>query len=140
MPTESIKYIKPSGQGGDYTTLTAWDAGEARDLTSSDEVAIAEIAGDWTGVTDSDEAVLDTPWVADATRKIIIRTASEARHAGVWDDSKYNRSNTLRTRIDYVDVDGLQLSVDGNRDSFISNPNRFKYHHQGLHDSRFLRP
>ena len=50
MATEDINYIKPSGQGGDYTTLAGWESGEDGDLTSSDTIAIAEIAGDWSGV------------------------------------------------------------------------------------------
>src|SRR4030067_1226724 len=45
------KTIKPAGQGGDYTSLAAWQAGGLAagrgDLVSRNEIAVAEISGNW---------------------------------------------------------------------------------------------
>jgi hypothetical protein len=111
--TESIKTIKPSGQGGDYTTLAAWEAGEQKNLVSADQIAVAQIAGNWS--TPDTTAVTIDGWTTDATRYIRIYTTPEARHSGKWNTEKYilsvsaGWSQPLGINEQYVRVDGLQI-------------------------------
>lgn len=113
MATEVKRTIKPSGQGGDYTTLAAWEAGEQQDLVANDRYAIAEISGDWTGISDG-PAVVDG-WTSDADHYLHIYTLGSARHAGQWTASAYRiaaNSHTLRVYSSHVRVVGLQLDLD----------------------------
>lgn len=111
--TEVVRTVKPSGQGGDYTTMAAWEAGEQRDLTAMDEIAVAEISGTWS--TPDTTAVTIDGWTTDATRYIKIYTTAEARHPGKWDEGKYrresNNDNAIVINEDYVRFDGLQLKI-----------------------------
>ena len=45
MATEIVHTIRASG--GDYTTLSAWEAAQQRDLVAADEIAVAECYNDW---------------------------------------------------------------------------------------------
>jgi hypothetical protein len=117
--TEVVHTIKPSGQGGDYTTLAAWEAGEQRDLTAADEIAVAQIDGNWSAPDTTQVSI--NGWTTDATRYIKIYTTETARHGGKWDNAKYRLSLTasatyyygLRNYEDYVRVDGLQIDISG---------------------------
>jgi len=110
--TTITKTIKPAGQGGDYTTLFDWEA-QNLDLVTLDQIQVAEIDGDWTGVADTSTVIIDG-WTTDATHYIRIYTTASARHDGVWDDSKYRlkspANNTNLTISDpYVRIEGLQI-------------------------------
>ena len=76
MATESVKTIRASG--GDYSSLSAWEVGERRDLVAADEIAVAEMYDDWpTGLSVNGlEIRSDTNWTSDATRYIHIRAAA----------------------------------------------------------------
>lgn len=87
MATERIRTIKPAGQGGDYTSIAAWEAAEQADLVSLDEVRIGEIDGYWT-TPDTTRVEIDG-WTADSTRYIEVRAVGSARHNGKWDNTKY---------------------------------------------------
>ena len=90
MATEVIKYIKPAGQGGDYPDLFSWEAGEDGDLTYSDTIAIAEIAGDWSGESGENARIYVYGWTTDAARYIEIRADEDNRAGTEWDTSKYS--------------------------------------------------
>jgi hypothetical protein len=111
--TEVVKTICPSGQGCNYTSLSAWEAGEQRDLVALDEIAVAKIQGDWTGVTDTTPVIIDG-FITDSTRYIKIYTTPEARHNGKWDDTKYKlitNGTQIRVQDPHVRIDGLQLKM-----------------------------
>jgi len=102
MATEVIKTIKASG--GDYSSLAAWDAGEARNLPSADEIAVAEFYDflDTGGVVD-----LSGGWTTDPTRYIDIRPGAGQGHQGIYDTSKYRLQAT-----DWAGGDSTILAID----------------------------
>jgi putative hemolysin len=78
MPTTVVKTIRTSG--GDYTTLSAWEAAQQGDLVSADEIRVAECYNDWpSGLVDG---VLIDGWTTDATRYPKITVAEGHRHSG----------------------------------------------------------
>jgi hypothetical protein len=77
MATEIIHAIKTDGTG-DYTTLTAWEAAQQRDLVDADEIAVAEC---YSG--ELSDTILISGWTTDGTRYIHIRPASGAEHGGL---------------------------------------------------------
>jgi hypothetical protein len=110
---DRIRTIRPTGQGGDFTTLAAWEASEQADLVSLGERRIAHIDGDWTGVADTAEVAIDG-WTTDATNYVLIRASDAARHPGKWDATKYRLSvetawggNAITVNENYVNVSGL---------------------------------
>lgn len=112
--TEVVRTIKPSGQGGDYTTLAAWEAGEQRDLTAADEIAVAQIDGNWSSPDTT--AVTINGWTTDATRYIKIYTTAQARHGGKWSGDKYRIApttdvTTLNVNEAYTQIIGLQIAT-----------------------------
>ena len=110
--TESIRIIRQdcTGYSNCYTSLSAWEAAENRNLTVTNEIAVARIEGTWTN-PDTTAVTIDG-WTTDATRYIRIYTAPEARHVGVWSDAKYRLSNSGRAIYNvepYVKIDGIQI-------------------------------
>jgi len=108
MATEVIKTIKPSG--GDYTSLSAWEAGEQRDLVTADEIAVAECYA----MADTTAVVLDG-WTTSSTQYIKIYTPPSERHDGKWNTSKYylrvNSQQVIAIAEQYVVIDGIQAEV-----------------------------
>ena len=100
-----------------YTSLSAWEAGEQRDLTATDEIAVARIEGTWTN-PDTTPVTIDG-WTTDATRYIRIYTTPEARHTGKWDNTRYRlESGNFGAKIvnnqqDYTRIEGLQIHHSG---------------------------
>lgn len=92
MATERLRTIKPAGQGGDYTSLSAWEAGEQADLVALDEYRVGEIQGDWSETTTT--GVTIDGWTTDETRNIIIRTDSANRASADWSTSKFRISTS----------------------------------------------
>lgn len=113
LADESVKTIKPAGQGGNYTTVSAWEVGEAVDLVHRGRVAIGSIEGDWTGITETGPATIDdAAWHTDPTRRIIVRAIGIARHRGKWVDRAYkivSASNVVQVHRADVEVEGLQI-------------------------------
>lgn len=68
MPTISIKTVKPGG-GGDYTSLSAWEAAEQANLVSGDLIKVALCVAD--GVVDTLQCTL-AGWTTDASHYISI--------------------------------------------------------------------
>ena len=110
--------ICPTGQGCDYITLSAWEAAQESNLTGTGP-CIAQIQGDWTGVTDTTAVIIGTGWTTTAADYIRIYTTTAARHTGKWDTTKYRLdiSSLVFTAIDveesFVRIDGLQIRVSG---------------------------
>ena len=78
MATEVVHTIRASG--GDYTTLSAWEAAQQRDLVAVDEIAVAECYNDWpTGLSDQ---VVVSGWTTSASNNVIIRAAAGQSHNG----------------------------------------------------------
>lgn len=105
--------IKPAGQGGDYTTLSAWEAGQQADLPALDEIRVGSIDGDWSAGPDTAAVTIDG-WTTDATRYIEIRTTTAARHPGKWDATKYVLSQSgavapITISESYVKCIGIQF-------------------------------
>jgi len=120
MATEVVKVIDPdNGTGADYTSLSAWEAGEEKDLQQADEIAVAKCRCTG-GSADTDAVVIDGSWNPDATRYIKIWTdPSEGyRHDGKWNDSKYRLVNNadsyaLDVNEPYTKIEGLQIRQTG---------------------------
>lgn len=91
MPSTLTKTIKPTGQGGDYTTRGALLVGEVTDLQVADIILHAQPAGDWTGVTDTvDQAFDDTDgWNSDETHYILFQPDAANLATWTWDEDKY---------------------------------------------------
>lgn len=109
MPTTVTKTVKSAG--GDYTSLSAWEAAQQADLTATDEIRQAEVY-DFTDTT----AVDINGWTTDATRYIRVYMAAANGHAGTWNTSKYNLTvntssvHSLTIQENYVRIEGLQIA------------------------------
>jgi hypothetical protein len=108
MPTTTTKTVKSSG--GDYTSISGFEAGEQADLVAGDKILQAECYN----FADSTSVTIDG-WTTDATRYIRIYAEPTAnRHAGIWSTSKYRLSvssfsNCMVISEDYVRIEGLQV-------------------------------
>lgn len=88
MPTTVVKTIRASG--GDYTTLSAWEAANQGNLVSADEVRVAECYNDWpSGLADTVDVSGST---TDATRYMMITVAPGHRHNGTPRSGFYAKS------------------------------------------------
>jgi len=103
------KTIKPSG--GDYTSLSNWEAGEQADLVAAGNIAVAECYA-----MEDTTAVLIDGWNTDATHYIRITVPSAERHDGKRNTSKYRLkigAHFLNGSVDvaenYTRFEGLQI-------------------------------
>lgn len=100
MPTTITKTVKPSG--GDYTSLSAWEAGEQGDLVTADQIRQAECYA----MADTTPCTIDGS-TTDDTRYMRVYTPSSERHDGTYRTDKY--------RIEVSDVPGLVLADHATR-------------------------
>jgi hypothetical protein len=113
--TQSIQLIKPSGQGGAYTTLATWEAGENTDLVAVNKSIKAEIDGDWSGSVDTTQVTI-SGWTTNSTCSITIEcVGTGSRHEGIWDNTKYTLvgspgSGMIVVSEKYANIIGLQVS------------------------------
>lgn len=117
MATEVISTIRASG--GDYTTLSAWEAGEQRNLVTADEIAVAVCYNDWpTGLVDE----LDiNGWTTDATRYVKVTVAEGHRHNGTPKSGFHMKKTSTATTLVFVRhsytvlewIDAEQLGTSG---------------------------
>src|SRR3990172_5304724 len=109
MPTEIIKTVKPSG--GDYSSLSAWEAGEQGDLPTLDEIHTAECYSMQDTI-----AVIINGWDTSAIRYLKVYTPASERHDGKWNTGKYYLDITSGYALDIYETDahveGIQ--IDGN--------------------------
>lgn len=120
MPTTVVHTIKASG--GDYSSLSAWEAAQQRNLVSLDEIAVAECYGfvDTTAVTVSG-------WTTGINNYIEIRAHPSARATLpiTTDGSRYllqiSTSSTVALQIlqSYTRVSGLQIDCTSNSTNTI---------------------
>ena len=125
MPTEVISTIRASG--GDYTTLSAWEAGEQRNLVTADEIAVAVCYNDWpSGLNDN---VTVAGWTTDATRYVKITVAEGHRHdgapqSGFWitrtTAAQVVRSGQTGTVIEWVDAFSNNTSATDGRAFYLT--------------------
>jgi hypothetical protein len=117
MPTVRTVTVKPSG--GDYTSLSAAEAGEQGDLVSLDRQLDIECYA-----MEDTAQVAWGGWTTDATRYIRIFTPASERHDGKWSTSAYRLRVTsgwggFFTMFDVSDahfmrIDGLQFGAEPN--------------------------
>lgn len=106
---DTIKTVKSAG--GDYSSLSAWEAGQQKVISAGD-VEIAECYS----FSDTSAVTIDG-WTTVATGYIEIRTPLEERHDGKWNSSKYrlevndDYAAVLNIVEDYVRIIGLQLDI-----------------------------
>jgi len=79
-----------------------------------DPIAVSDISGTWSSADNT--AVTIDGWTTSATNYIKIYTTGDARHAGVWDDTKYrlsisSNSGTLVINSSNVKIEGLQIEI-----------------------------
>lgn len=104
----ATRTVKPSG--GDYTSLSAWEAGRQADITGLGP-EIAECSGN---LSDTTQVTIDG-WTTTASDYIQVITPQVDRHAGVWDGAKYRLEVAavfnfpLRILESFVRVEGVQI-------------------------------
>lgn len=103
--------ICPSGQGCNYTTLSAWEAGQQATLSAPE---LAQIQGDWSGGADSTAVTIDG-WTTSSSNYIKIYTTTAARHDGKWNTAKYrlevSNNSGIKVSEENVRIEGLQVYV-----------------------------
>lgn len=105
--SEYTKTVDPNG-GSNYTSLSAWEAGE-QTLYSSGDIAIADCKR--TGATKDTTALTISGWTTGVIPKIIVN--SNYRHEGKWADTRVSDGN--RIYILSVSIESgyvLDLNVD----------------------------
>jgi len=108
MPTTITKTIRASG--GDYTTLSAWEAALPASLVANDECHVAECYNDWpSGLND---AVTISGPTTDATRFIKVTVAEGHGHGGLPDVGFY-LINSVSSNTPNTTVDGLRVKRSG---------------------------
>ena len=141
MATEVVKIVDPdNGAGTDYTSLSAWEAGEQKDLVTADEIAIADCRCT-SGSADTTAVTIDG-WTTSDTNYIKIYTTQANRHDGKWNNNKYRliALNPLSVYVFYTQIIGLQIGVDTTStysgQAIRSDYNKNKYQ---LYDSLIIR-
>lgn len=96
-----------------YTSLSAWEAAEERNLTSTARYPNGEIEMVECWPTNDRTALYINSWVTGKNNFIKVYTPLSQRHKGIWDDTKYNlqvsTNTTMEIRSCHVKVDGLQF-------------------------------
>ena len=120
--TEVVKIVDPdNGPGTDYTSLSAWEAGEQKNLVDNNEIAIAKCrntagSADTSGVTISG-------WTTDADHYIKITVESGYRHDGT-EGTGYRIAPSSSTdygieieedytQVEWVAIDQTNITVAG---------------------------
>lgn len=121
MTTTNTKTIKSSG--GDYTSLSNWEAGRQADLVAGDLIEIADCYD--LGAADSTAVTIDG-WTTGAANYIRVKAASGNQHAGIRSTSKYrleasgNFVSILIINEEYTRIEGLQLkNTNANSDGAL---------------------
>ena len=117
MATEVVKIVDPdNGSGTDYTSLSAWEAGQQQDLVTNDRIAVAKCR--CTGGTADTTTCEVAGWTTSATQYIKIWTdpAESYRHTGKWSTgNKYRMyADALLLYVseaNHVIIDGLQFGI-----------------------------
>ena len=101
--------------GGDYTSLSAWEAGRQTNCVTADSIEMAVIQGSWSAADTTSLTI--NGWTTDAARYIVI-TNSTSQHDGKRYDSAANAyrldvtgSSAITVSEDFVRIYGLQVKV-----------------------------
>lgn len=105
MATTVTKTVKSAG--GDYSSLSAYEAGQQGNLVSLDEIHQAECYS-----FNDTTAVSFSGWTTDATRFVRVYTLAADRHAGVWNTGKYYLTNASSAGVIDCD-DTIHIKLDG---------------------------
>ena len=102
--------IKPSG--GDYTTLTAWEAAKQGTLT---EIEVAECYS--FGSSGLDDNLTIDGSITTSSAYMMVTVAAGERHSGVWDAAKFHLSPSTTGRPitlldDYAVAEWLQIAAN----------------------------
>jgi hypothetical protein len=113
MTTTVTSTIKPSG--GDYTTLSAWEAAKQSNLVTADQVQVAECYTFSGGLSDTLNISGST---TDATRYMKITVASGNRHLGLPQSAFYikavkNYDALVAVNDQYVHLEWIDLENTG---------------------------
>lgn len=118
-----VKHVKPSG--GDYTSLSSWEAGEQADLVTANICKVAECYA-----MNDTTALGVAGWTTDATRYATIHVPLAERHSGVRDSTKHRMisagswfQNFLLVSQAYTRLIGLQVSQPGGGTAAQANAN-----------------
>ncbi len=108
MPTVVTKTVKSSG--GNYSSLSAWEAGEQGNLVTADEIREAECYS----FQDTTQVLINGS-TTDSTRYMRIFTPTSERHDGKYNTSKYrlelSDQHAMMLGDAYVRVEGIQVKV-----------------------------
>lgn len=123
MPTLVTKTVKSAG--GDYTSLSAWEAGQQANIVTADQIQEAECYAFQDTTTCSIAG-----WTTDATRFIRVRVATGNRHGGVRatgyrlvSDGTFGPSLTLsqnHVRLEGVALKNTSTSGSGGDGIFVN--------------------
>lgn len=119
MATEVISTIRSSG--GDYTSLSSWEAGEQRNLVSANEIEVAECYNDWpSGLNNT---VVVSGWTTDSTHYVVIRPASGNGHNGTPGTGFFVSQSGARLSMSqaYTVVTGIEVRNTGANDGLQLN-------------------
>lgn len=125
MASERKVTVKPTGGGGDYTSLASAVSGEADDLVTDDVYLVIEISGDWTSDGEEVGSISVSGYTTDSTRFITIKAIGDARHDGKRYASKASSHRLRRSTTEtyqgtvycnepYTVFEGLQFSITQN--------------------------
>lgn len=108
MPTTRTVTVKPSG--GDYSSLSAAEAGEQGNLVTLDRYLVIECYA----MNDS-TACAFAGWTTDATRYISVIVPTAERHGGKYNTSKYYHSGGVEVSTNAINIEfiGLQFIRSG---------------------------
>lgn len=113
MATEVIHIIDPSNAPGtDYTSLSAWESAQRRNLVSLDEIAIAECRGGRDAVFGA--WYINSGWTTGPNNYIIVRNHSSEQNLGYFDSNKYyldynNSSDVIQIELANFHIEGIQI-------------------------------
>lgn len=112
MTTEVVKTIRASG--GDYTTLSAWEAALPASLVTADEQHTAVCYNDWPSGLDDTVSISGS--TTDSTRYIKVSVASGHRHDGtpqtgfhIKGDSGGATTPKFTVDVSYSVIDGVDV-------------------------------
>lgn len=114
MTTTVTKTIRASG--GDYSLLSTWEAARQRDLTSADEIEVAECYNDWpSGLND---AVTVSGWTTDSSRYVKICAATGHEHGGIPEAGFFLSKSTYGSDVvtvsqQYTRIEKIQVTKTG---------------------------
>lgn len=122
MATEITHTIGTNGGLRDYTSISAWESAQQRNLVTADEIANGECYNDGL-MTDR---VTFSGWTTDTTRYIKVYTPSGQRHTGVENTGFRMRNNFTGHAFNFLDanvrIEGLEVyTTSASYDNFFIN-------------------